>query len=116
LPKESKFPINRIVAFAGPYIAILSGVIANWLLVHLHFLSSFHTQSSSITKWLTQALVFGFTAGLTWLGHQKWLTGWQKWETMIASEVFNGPGLEPALQSDEYDPAVAGGDSEPVES
>jgi len=70
-------PINRVVAFAGPYISILSGAVADWLLVHVHLLSDFHTTKGTIVNLVTQGLVFGLTAILTWLGHQKWLTGWQ---------------------------------------
>jgi hypothetical protein len=68
-------PIDRFVAFVGPYIAIFSGVIADWLLVHVHLLSTFHVTSSQIGKDLTQLGVFGITAGLIWAGHQKWLSG-----------------------------------------
>jgi hypothetical protein len=77
----SKLPLNRIVAFLGPYIAILSGAVVDWLFVHLHFLTNWHTNQSSITKWLTQALVFGLTSGLVWLGQQSWLKGWIAWES-----------------------------------
>jgi high-affinity Fe2+/Pb2+ permease len=75
-----RIPLNRIVAFAGPYVAILSGAVVDWLFVHLHFLSNFHTNKSSITTWLTQALVFGLTSILVWMGQQKWLSGWIAYE------------------------------------
>lgn len=105
---SSKIPLNRIIAFAGPYISILSGAIVNWVYVHLHFLSGFHTQQSSITKWLSQALVFGLTTLIVWAGHQKWLTGWQKWENAIAGEIFNGPALPPPSPGEmgDYNPDV----------
>jgi hypothetical protein len=70
-------PLNRIVAFAGPYIAVVSGAIAAWLLTHLHVLSMFHLSDSQVASAISQLTVFGITAGLTWLGHQKWLTGHQ---------------------------------------
>lgn len=103
----SKLPVNRIVAFAGPYIAILSGAVADWLIVHVHLFSLFHTTSSSITKWLTQALVFALTAGLVWAGQQKWLTGWQLFETQVAGEDANGPDVHPDdYPYGEYDPTA----------
>jgi hypothetical protein len=70
-------PINRIVAFAGPYIAVLSGAVADWLLVHVHLLELFHTTRTQVAGAVTQLTVFGLTALLAWLGQQKWLTGWQ---------------------------------------
>jgi hypothetical protein len=70
-------PFNRIVAFVGPYIAVGSGAIAAWLLTHLHVLSMFHLTDNQVATAISQLTVFGITAGLTWLGHQKWLTGHQ---------------------------------------
>jgi len=77
----TNIPTNRIVAFAGPYIAIVSGVIADWLVVHLHVLAIFHTTSTAIASTISQGLVFGLTAVLVWAGHHKWLTGHQLLET-----------------------------------
>ena|SRR5215469_15239008 len=90
-----KIPLNRIVAFAGPYIAILSGAIVDWLFVHLHFLANWHTSHSSITTWLTQALIFGLTSLIVWLGQQKWLQGWIAWESKVAKQL-EGVSLAPA--------------------
>jgi hypothetical protein len=92
----SKLPINRIVAFAGPYIAILSGAVVDWLFVHLHFLTNWHTNASSITKWLTQALVFGLTSLLVWLGQQSWLKGWIEWESKVQKQIAATPVPEGA--------------------
>ena len=106
---DSKLPINRIVAFVGPYVAVVSGAVADWLIVHVHVLSLFHTSATAITGMLTQGLVFGLTALLVWLGQQKWLSGWQKWESTVVSvasgEVYNGP--EPVIQPEgEFDPEL----------
>jgi len=112
-----KLPINRVVAFLGPYIAVISGAVADWLLVHVHVLGLFHTSKTAVTGIVTQGVVFILTAGLVWLGQQKWLSGWQKWEQGIvaqmpddladqpdadltteeepASEDFSGPLLDP---------------------
>ena len=84
-------PLNRIIAFAGPYIAIASGAVADWLLVHVHLLSLFHTTHSSIASWLTQATVFALTAVLTWLGQQKWLSGWIAHEIAHPETVTTTP-------------------------
>lgn len=80
-----KLPPNRVVAFFGPGLSIVAGVIADWLLALPHgpdILGVFATTDrSAITAWLTQALVFSLTAILTWAGQQKWLTGWIAWES-----------------------------------
>jgi hypothetical protein len=111
----NKLPVNRIVAFAGPYIAVVSGALADWLLVHVHFLGIFHTTKTSIASMLTQGLVFALTSILVWAGHHKWLTGWQQFEATVAGEGTNGPDVHPDdLPAGDYDPTVAGGDSEPV--
>lgn len=68
-------PFNRLVAFLGPYIAIASGAISTWLLVHVHFLALFHVTQTQVGSAISQVLVFGVTTTVTWLGHQKWLQG-----------------------------------------
>lgn len=111
----SKLPVNRIVAFAGPYIAILSGAVADWLIVHVHLLSLFHTTNTQVAGAITQIAVFGLTAILVWLGQHKWLTGWQQFEQLVAGDAANGPEVHPEeAPSGDYDPETAGGDSEPV--
>src|SRR3954454_4129246 len=90
MEEDNKFPINRIVAFAGPYIAVLSGALADWLLVHMHLFSIFHTTHTVLANAITQVTVFAITALLVWAGHQKWLTGWQSWERAVAREMPNG--------------------------
>lgn len=87
-------PLNRIVAFAGPYIAIASGAVADWLLVHVHLLALFHTTHTAIASWLTQATVFGLTALLVWLGQQKWLTGWIELGAAGVAAVGKGKTIE----------------------
>lgn len=115
-PKQS-FPINRVVAFAGPYIAILSGAVADWLVVHVHLLSLFHTTGTQVAGAITQISVFGLTSILVWLGQHKWLSGWQKWAyEAAAGEPFNGPEpLLDELPNGEYDPEMAGEGDTPVE-
>jgi hypothetical protein len=101
---DNEFPINRIVAFAGPYVAIVSGALADWLIVHVHILGLFHTSQTAISGAVTQIIVFGITALLVWAGHQKWLSGWQSWERTVAGAMANGPNFPPPVG--EYDPAT----------
>lgn len=98
-------PLNRVVAFGGPYIAIASGAVADWLLVHVHFLALFHTTHTQLASAVTQVAVFATTAVLVWLGHQKWLEGWQVWsygKHTVAPLDLSGPVVSPP--SGDYDP------------
>lgn len=78
-------PLNRVVAFFGPIFSVIAGAVADWLLALPHgpdVLGVFgHTDRSTITAWLTQALVFALTAVITWLGQQTWLKGWIAFES-----------------------------------
>jgi hypothetical protein len=84
----SNFPLNRIVAFLGPYIAIASGLIATWLAQHFPGL---HINKTSATSAIANAIVFAIGAAVTWALHQKWLDGWQKWEAIVAGPVAGSP-------------------------
>lgn len=86
--------LNRLVAFGGPYLAVASGAIADWLLVHVHVLSLFHTTHNTLAGAISQASVFALTTLVVWLGHQKWLDGFQKWayqNAAVAVTDFDGP-------------------------
>jgi hypothetical protein len=72
-------PVNRIVAFLGPYIAIISGAVADWLLTHLNVGGLFHDRDQ-VSRVVAQLVVFIVTAGIVWLGQQKWLSGWIAYE------------------------------------
>jgi hypothetical protein len=80
---EPGFPLNRLVAFLGPYISILAGVLADWLLVHVHLLSLFHTTDTEVANAITQLIVFTLVTLVTWAGQHKWLEGWQNWEAAL---------------------------------
>jgi hypothetical protein len=89
--------LNRIVAFAGPYIAVLAGAVADWLLVHLNFLANFHVGKEGLANAIAQAVVFGLTTLVVWLGQQKWLDGFQKWAYGTATAIIRTE-LPPSAQ------------------
>ena len=113
VPTLFGLPLNRVVAFGGPYIAVISGVIADWLIVHVHVLSLFHVAGSSLASAVSQGIVFGLTALLVWLGHQKWLDGFQKWAytTVVESAAGNvdGPVALPDGHDQPYPDEPQGG-------
>jgi hypothetical protein len=84
--------LNRLVAFAGPYISIAAGIIATWITNHVHILATFHVAGNDIANAVAQALVFGFSAAVVWLGQQKWLDGFQKW-AYNTSQVMPPPPI-----------------------
>jgi hypothetical protein len=102
--------LNRIIAFAGPYIAVLSGAIADWLLVHLNFLANFHVGNGDLANAVAQAIVFGITALVVWLGQQKWLDGFQKWAYGTATAIINTElppsARQPVTPADPIDPGL----------
>lgn len=98
---QPTFPLNRVVAFLGPYVAVASGAVADWLLVHVHFLALFHTTHNQIASAISQVLVFGITTLVVWLGHQKWLEGYQVWAYGKHTDTggltgFDGPLAQPS--------------------
>jgi hypothetical protein len=81
--------VNRIVAFIGPFVAIVAGALAAWLGRHFPGLKLNETKT---TAEITQAIEFAVGAGVTLLLHSKWLSGWQAWEQ---SEVARLAGTSP---------------------
>ncbi|HEX8067408.1 MAG TPA: hypothetical protein VF520_12885 [Thermoleophilaceae bacterium] len=69
------------MAFAGPYVAILSGAIAAWLGKHFPGLA---LDSDTVAGDVGTAIEFALGAGITWALHHKWLDGWQRWEVATA--------------------------------
>jgi hypothetical protein len=91
------FPLNRIVAFLGPYLAIASGVVADYLLVHVHLLATFHVNHNGLASALSQVAIFAITTLVVWAGHHKWLTGWQHWESSLGrAQMISSIGMAPA--------------------
>jgi pyruvate/2-oxoglutarate dehydrogenase complex dihydrolipoamide acyltransferase (E2) component len=76
------FPLNRVVAFLGPYLALASGVAAAWLGRHFPGLK---LNVDSTTTAITQAAEFIVGAGITWALHHKYLDGWQRWEAAVVA-------------------------------
>lgn len=79
--------LNRLVAFLGPYIAVLSGVVADWLTVHVHLLSTFHVGPDSTAKAVAQIVVFAITTAVVYAGQLAWLDGFQKWAYGIEQRI-----------------------------
>lgn len=72
-------PANRIVAFAGPYISLLSGAAASWLVVHVQVLGSLNIGQNRLANGLAYAATAGIGAVIPHLGFKGWLSGHQSY-------------------------------------
>lgn len=96
-----RFPFNRAVAFLGPYVSIVSGALAAWLVKHF---PGAHLDQTGLASTITQGVVFAVGTLVTYALQHKWLDGWQKWEgdlmKVAAGEL---PQMAPVGS---YDPAT----------
>jgi hypothetical protein len=100
-------PLNRIVAFAGPYISLASGAAAGWLVLNVHALGQLGIQQSGVSSAITFGITTGLGALLPHIGQQKWLAGAQKYEQQLFGLVEQAdPGLKQAVVA--HLPAVGG--------
>lgn len=113
---KAPFPLNRVVAFLGPFLAIVSGALATWLIEHIPGL---HIDKATLASNITAAIVFLVGAGGTFVMHHKWLSGWQAWEHSL-TDVANtaAPDLMPSGPYDptEFSEAPLGSTDEPAPS
>lgn len=98
-------PANRIVAFIGPFVAIVAGALAAWLGKHFPGL---HLNMTKTAAAITQAIEFAVGAAVTLALHSKWLEGWQKWES-ATSQPSTQPPPAPAPAPASLDTAYGQG-------
>lgn len=70
-------PFNRFVAFAKPYINLLAGALAAWLVAKLNVLGipGLGEHENELATGLTAAGVWALTQGAAQLGDLRWLKG-----------------------------------------
>src|SRR4051794_31262014 len=68
-------PINRIVAFAGPYFSVIAGGIATWLIAKVNVAGIQGLDQDNLQTTIAGGFTWLLVAGVTWAGHSKWLTG-----------------------------------------
>ena len=71
------FPVNRIIVFLGPYIAVASGGAAAWLSQNFPGLIDDPNEAAAV---ITQGATFIAGTIVTWALQHKYLDGWQQWE------------------------------------
>lgn len=110
VPTLFGFALNKLVAFVGPWVSVAAGLAATYLVTHLPFLTDmFHTDAAGIAGAIGAVITFAITTLVVWLGHQKWLTGFQKWA------YENVPNALPVIVADPAAPVVPGGEYNPTE-
>lgn len=108
--------LNRVIAFLGPHIAWLSGVIATWLMAQTDLFATFDVSDESLAGAISQALVFGVVTLVVWLGQHKWLDGFQKWAYGIYEDIRDtdvGEFTQGALTDEQSEAAAGFGEGEP---
>jgi hypothetical protein len=70
-----EFPLNRVVAFLGPYISVFAGGLASWLVARVDIIGIPGLDQNNLATWIASAITFVVTTLVTWLGHSKWLKG-----------------------------------------
>lgn len=56
-------------------LPVVAGAAANWLVIHVHLLASFHITATSIGSVVSQLGVFGITAAIAFLTSHHILAG-----------------------------------------
>jgi hypothetical protein len=68
-------PLNRVIAFAGPYISVFAGGVATWIVAKMNVIGVAGLDQDNLSEQIASGLTFTLTAGLAWLGHAQWLKG-----------------------------------------
>lgn len=85
------FPINRVVLMAAPFTTLIAGKIGLWLFANVGLFSAVNIGSEKISKALVQIFAFVIPAILTWAVHNKFITGWQLWESKTFGNLGGSP-------------------------
>lgn len=70
-----RIPINRVVAFIGPYVSVAAGGVAAWLAARVNLAGVPGLDQHNLATEIAAGITFVVTSALVWLGHSKWLKG-----------------------------------------
>lgn len=85
--KISLPPLNRLVAFVGPYIALASGALSSWLVVHVKVIGSLGLGQDKLAHGVAYAATALVGAAIPHLGMQKWLDGHQQFTGQVLNVI-----------------------------
>lgn len=84
----SKFPYERVVAFAAGPIAIIAGWLGTQLTAHIGLFGSLGVTKDQTARAIVTVGTFGVGAICTYAAHHKWLGNLPKWWDTIGSEAL----------------------------
>jgi hypothetical protein len=80
---DTGFPLGRLVALLGPYVSLLAGSIATWLVAKVDVLGIPGLNQANLATGVAAAITFVLVTAITYASHHKWLDGNSKWETAL---------------------------------
>jgi hypothetical protein len=92
-------PLDRVVAFAGPYISVVAGAVASWLVAKANVLGIGGLDETNVATQVAGALTFLVVVVLSWVGQSRWLTGVQialRSDARVASAALAAPSAPPS--------------------
>jgi hypothetical protein len=76
----TKSRITFIIKFISPYVSILAGALASWILVNLKFLGAFHVNHNQVAQIIASVIIFVMTSALTYLSsHTQVIPALERW-------------------------------------
>jgi hypothetical protein len=112
-----KLPLNRFVAFVKPYLNLLAGLIAAWLVAKVNVLGVPGLDEENVATWIAGGLAALLTAGLTQLGDLKWLKGHHiQMETEAAITAAALAPVPPAMATALLGPEISDTEAEVASS
>jgi hypothetical protein len=119
-------PLNRFITFVKPYLNLLAGAIAAWLIAKANVLgiSGLGENGNQLQTGIAAALAWGLTQGVTEIGDMKWLKGHHlamAGDALVQAAVLNtqtsapapAPVAVPETAHDEFDEPIASDESLP---
>jgi len=104
-------PLNRFITFVKPYLNLLAGAIAAWLVAKANVLgiSGLGANGDGLQTGIAAALAWGVTQGVTELGDLKWLKGHHlamAGDAQVQAAVLNAPatGAPAGASEAQYEP------------
>jgi hypothetical protein len=74
---STTIPLNRVIAFAGPYLSVVAGGIATWLIAKVNIAGIPGLDQDNLQTTIASGLSWLLVTGLSWAGQAKWLRGHQ---------------------------------------
>ncbi len=99
-------PLNRVVAFAGPYLSAIAGGIASWLVARVNIAGVPGLDQNNLKTAIAGGLAWLLVTGLTWAGQSKWLKGHHIQLTADAQRDAAALSVAPAAPAPVAWPAV----------